>query len=60
MAILAIPDKGSEVEEMEEEKINPDLARLDERFLDKPGFATEEWRSHQYGKKVQKGNESCD
>ena len=26
MAILAIPDKGSEVEEMEEEKINPDHA----------------------------------
>ena len=44
MAILAIPDKGSEVEEMEEEKINPDLARLDERFLDKPGFAMEECR----------------
>ena len=41
---LAIPDKGSEVEEMEEEKINPDLARLDERFLDKPGFAMEECR----------------
>ena len=45
MAILAIPDKESEVEEMEEEKINPDLARLDERFLDKPGFAMEECRS---------------
>ena len=44
MAILAIPDKGSEVEEMEEEKINPDLARLDERFLDNPGFAMEECR----------------
>ena len=44
MAILAIPDKESEVEEMEEEKINPDLARLDERFLDKPGFAMEECR----------------
>ena len=45
MAILAIPDKESETEEMEEEKINPDLARLDERFLDKPGFAMEECRS---------------
>lgn len=45
MAILAIPDKESEVEEMEEEKINPDLARLDERFLDKPGFAMEECHS---------------
>ena len=45
MAILAIPDKESEMEEMEEEKINPDLARLDERFLDKPGFAMEECRS---------------
>ena len=45
MAILAIPDKESEIEEMEEEKINPDLARLDERFLDKPGFAMEECRS---------------
>ena len=44
MAILAIPDKESEVEEMEEERINPDLARLDERFLDKPGFAMEECR----------------
>ena len=44
MAILAIPDNESEVEEMEEEKINPDLARLDERFLDKPGFAMEECR----------------
>ena len=30
---------------MEEEKINPDLARLDERFLDKPGFAMDECRS---------------
>lgn len=45
MAILVIPDKESEMEEMEEEKINPDLARLDERFLDKPGFAMEECRS---------------
>ena len=45
MAIFVIPDKESEMEEMEEEKINPDLARLDERFLDKPGFAMEECRS---------------
>lgn len=45
MAILVIPDKESEMEEMEEEKINPDLARLDERFLDKPGFAMEECHS---------------
>lgn len=45
MAIFVIPDKESEMEEMEEEKINPDLARLDERFLDKPGFAIEECRS---------------
>ena len=45
MAILVIPDKESEMEEMEEEKINPDLARLDERFLDKPGFAMDECRS---------------
>lgn len=45
MAIFVIPDKESEMEEMEEEKINPDLARLDERFLDKPGFAMEESRS---------------
>ena len=45
MAILVIPDKESEMEEMEEEKINPDLARLDERFLDKPGLAMEECRS---------------
>ncbi len=45
MAIFAIPDKEADVEEMEEEKINPDLARLDERFLDKPGFAMEECRS---------------
>ena len=45
MAIFVIPDKESEMEEMEEEKINPDLSRLDERFLDKPGFAMEECRS---------------
>ena len=45
MAIFVIPDKESEMEEMEEEKINPDLARLDERFLDKTGFAMEECRS---------------
>lgn len=45
MAIFVIPDKESEMEEMEEEKINPDLARLDEHFLDKPGFAMEECRS---------------
>ena len=45
MAIFVIPDKESEMEEMEEEKINPDLARLDERFLDKPGFAMEECHS---------------
>lgn len=45
MAILVIPDKESEMEEMEEEKINPDLSRLDERFLDKPGFAMEECHS---------------
>ena len=45
MAIFVIQDKESEMEEMEEEKINPDLARLDERFLDKPGFAMEECRS---------------
>ncbi len=45
IAIFVIPDKESEMEEMEEEKINPDLARLDERFLDKPGFAMEECRS---------------
>ena len=45
MAFFVIPDKESEMEEMEEEKINPDLARLDERFLDKPGFAMEECRS---------------
>ena len=45
MAIFVIPDKESEMEEMEEEKINPDLARLDKRFLDKPGFAMEECRS---------------
>ena len=45
MSIFVIQDKESEMEEMEEEKINPDLARLDERFLDKPGFAMEECRS---------------
>ena len=45
IAIFVIPDKESEMEEMEEEKINPDLARLDERFLEKPGFAMEECRS---------------
>lgn len=45
LAIMVIPDKKTD-EEGQAEKVSllPDIARLDERFLDKPGLAMEECR----------------
>ncbi len=42
MAFLVIPDKASDLEEMEADDTAADFSRLDERFLDKPGFAMEQ------------------
>ncbi len=42
MAFLVIPDKASDLEEMEADDTPADFSRLDERFLDKPGFAMEQ------------------
>lgn len=45
LAILTIPDKKTEETGQEKHRdIMPDLARLDDRFLDKPGLAIEECR----------------
>lgn len=56
LAILAIPDKETEVEGMQEDEKLPVFARLDERFLDKPGFAIDECKivAVKMAKKAQK------
>ena len=45
LAIMVIPDKKTDEEgQAENAALLPDIARLDERFLDKPGLAMEECR----------------
>lgn len=45
LAIMVIPDKKTDEDgQAEDAALLPDIARLDERFLDKPGLAMEECR----------------